>query len=142
MNDNIIYTGVKVPGDASPKIRQAIIGQLVTGLIDLYSSRKTTLMAYPEAMIDQSQTSPVPDILLADPETKLTAVLIEITHTQGVKKDTVKLKELMTEYDVPERFVYDYKLNLWHRYELHDLDVDHSSAYCKTIGCSLSDFLF
>ncbi|TAE30656.1 MAG: hypothetical protein EAZ91_10010 [Cytophagales bacterium] len=137
MNDNIIYMGVN-----APRVHQAIIGQLVTGLTNLYRDRKTTLMAYPEAMIDQSRTSPVPDILLADPETELTAVLIEITHTQGVKKDTIKLKELMTEYDVPEGFVYDYKLDLWHRYELHNLDVDQSSAYCKTIGCSLSDFLF
>jgi hypothetical protein len=138
MNDNqIIYMGVN-----APRIHQAIIAQLVTGLTNLYTSGKSQLMAYPEAMIDQSQTSPVPDILLANPQTELTQVLVEITHTQGVKKDTIKLKELMTEYDVPEGFVYDYKLNLWHRFELHNLDVEHSSAYCRTIGCSLSDFLF
>ena len=124
MNDNIIYMGVN-----APRIHQAVIGQLVTGLINLYRSGKSRLMAYPEAMIDQSQTSPVPDILLANPQTELTEVLIEITHTQGVKKDTQKLKELMTTYDVPEGFVYDYKLDLWHRYELHNLDVEHPSAF-------------
>lgn len=137
MNDNITYMGVN-----APRIHQAVIGQLVTGLINLYRSGKSRLMAYPEAMIDQSQTSPVPDILLANPQTELTEVLIEITHTQGVKKDTLKLKELMTIYDVPEGFIYDYKLDSWHRYELHNLDVDQSTAYCRTIDSSLSDFLF
>jgi hypothetical protein len=137
MQDNIVYMGVN-----APRIHQAIIAQLVTGLTNLYLAGKSRLMAYPEAMIDQSQTSPVPDVLLANPDVELTEVLIEITHTQGVKKDTRKLKELMTNYDVPEGFVYDYKLHLWHRYELHNLDEDQSSAYCKTIGCSLDDFLF
>ncbi len=137
MNENVIYMGVN-----APRIHQAIIAQLVTGLTNLFVSGKSRLMAYPEAMIDQSQTSPVPDILLANPQTELTEVLIEITHTQGVKKDAQKLKELMTTYDVSEGFVYDYKLNLWHRYELHNLDFDQSSSYCHTVGCSLNDFLF
>jgi len=99
-------------------------------------------MAYPEAMIDQSRTSPVPDVLLTDPDTELTEVLIEITHTQGVKQDTKKLKELMTAYDVSEGFVYDYKLDIWHRYELHNLDEEQSSSFCRTIGESLGNFLF
>ena len=137
MNDNIVYMGVN-----APRIHQAIIAQLVTGLMNLYRNRQTRLFAYPEAMIDQSQTSPVPDLLLANPETELTEVLIEVTHTQGVKKDTQKLKELMTTYDVAEGFVYDYKLNIWYRYELDGSDVGEKSSFCKAVGHSLSDFLF
>ena len=56
MNDNIVYMGI-----ASSRIHQAIIAQLVTGLMNLYRNRQTRLFAYSEAMIDQSQTSPVPD---------------------------------------------------------------------------------
>ncbi|MBC7571729.1 MAG: hypothetical protein H7319_18665 [Spirosoma sp.] len=100
MQDNVIFVNVN-----APRIHQAIIAQLVTGLTNLYRNGKTRLMAYPEAMIDQSRTSPVPDVLLADPDTELTEVLIEITHTQGVKQDTRKLKELMTAYDVSEGFM-------------------------------------
>lgn len=66
-------------------------------------------------MIDESQTSPVPDVMLVDTQTDLTMAIVEITHTQGVKKDMQKLKELMAIYDVPEGFVYDYRQNLWHR---------------------------
>lgn len=137
MNDNIVYMGVN-----APRIHQAIIAKLVTGLMNLYRDRQTHLFAYPEAMIDQSQTSPVPDLLLANPETELTEVLIEVTHTQGVKKDTEKLKELMTTYEVPEGFVYDYKLNRWHRYELDGPDSGEESSYCQAVGHSLSEFLF
>ncbi|GAB4014614.1 hypothetical protein EXU85_17965 [Spirosoma sp. KCTC 42546] len=137
MNDNIVYMGVN-----APRIHQAIIAQLVTGLMNLYRNRQTQLFAYPEAMIDQSQTSPVPDLLLANPETELTEVLIEVTHTQGVKKDTQKLKELMTTYDVPEGFVYDYKLNIWHRYELDGPDSGEESSFCQAVGHSLNEFLF
>ncbi|GAB4041487.1 hypothetical protein [Spirosoma jeollabukense] len=137
MNDNIVYMGVN-----APRIHQAIIAQLVTGLMNLYRNRQTRLFAYPEAMIDQSQTSPVPDLLLADPDTELTSVLIEVTHTQGVKKDTQKLKELMVTYEVPEGFVYDYKLNIWHRYELDGPDSGEESSFCKAVNQSLSEFLF
>lgn len=137
MNDNIVYMGVN-----APRIHQAIIAQLVTGLMNLYRNRQTKLFAYPEAMIDQSQTSPVPDLLLADPETELTSVLVEVTHTQGVKKDTQKLKELMTTYEVSEGFVYDYKLNIWYRYELDGPDAGEKSSFCRAVGHSLSEFLF
>ena len=89
MNDNIIYLGVN-----APRIHQAIIAQLITGLTNLYSSGKSRLMAYPEAMIDQSQTSPVPDVLLANPETELTEVLIEVTHTQGGEKRYPEVKRI------------------------------------------------
>ena len=137
MQDNVIYMGVN-----APRIHQAIIAQLVTGLTNLYRNGKTKLIAYPEAMIDQIRTSPVPDVLLANPDTELTEVLIEVTHTQGVKQDTKKLRELMTAYDIPEGFVYAYKLNLWHRYELHNLDEEQSSSFCRTINESLGNFLF
>lgn len=137
MQDNIIYMGVN-----APRIHQAIIAQLVTGVTNLYVQRRTDLFAYPEAMIDQSQTSPVPDVLLANPDTELTAVLIEVTHTQGVKKDVQKLLELMTTYDVAEGFVYDYKLHIWRRFMLNGPVDGETSSFCQALNADLNSFLF
>jgi hypothetical protein len=136
MQDNIVYMGVN-----APRIHQAIIAQLVTGVTNRYMQRQTNLFAYPEAMIDQSQTSPVPDVLLADPDTELTAVLIEVTHTQGVKKDSQKLIELMTTYEVPEGFVYDYKLHLWRCFRLDGPIEGEASSFCQALGIDLNSFL-
>ena len=74
-----------------PKQHQYIIVQLITGLSNLRTDGKTNLVAYPETMIDESQTSPVPDVLLYDHENEKTKVIIEITHTDGVKKDIKKV---------------------------------------------------
>lgn len=137
MQDNIIYMGVN-----APRIHQAIIAQLITGVTNLYMQRKTSLFAYPEAMIDQSQTSPVPDVLLANPETELTSVLIEVTHTQGVKKDVQKLLDLMTTYDVAEGFVYDYKLHIWRHFQLDGPADGEISSYCSVLAIDLNTFLF
>ena len=137
MQDNIIYMGVN-----APRIHQAIIAQLVTGVVNLYVQRKTTLFAYPEAMIDQSQTSPVPDVLIANPESELTVVLIEVTHTQGVKKEVQKLLNLMTTYEVAEGFVYDYKLHIWRRFQLDGPADGEISSYCQALNTDLNTFLF
>ncbi len=91
------------------KQHQYIIMQLITGLSNLRTDGKTNLVAYPETMIDESQTSPVPDVLLYDHENEKTKVIIEITHTYGVKKDVRKVVSLMNDYDVNEGFVYNYK---------------------------------
>lgn len=92
-------------------------------------------------MIDESQTSPVPDVLLLDEETDLVQVIIEITHTQGVKKDLRKLQELMHEYSVPEGFVYDYRLEKWYRYQLATKELKTDEDYCQTININLAELL-
>ncbi len=54
-------------------------------------------------MIDESETSPVLDVMLVNRENDLAEVVIEITHTQGFKKDIQKVKELMEEYSCSRR---------------------------------------
>lgn len=133
MNDNqIIYMGVNGPGIAMSRIHQAIIGRLIYWLTDLYLKNRTELIAYPEAMIDESETSrndryagaglPVPDVMLVNHDTDLTEVIIEVTHTQGVPRDIDKIKNLMQVYQVNEGFVYDYKQKCWHKLRLGELD--------------------
>ena len=137
MNDNqIIYMGVN-----APRIHQAIIGRLIYWLTDLYLKNQTELIAYPEAMIDESETSPVPDVMLVNHDTDLTEVIIEVTHTQGVPKDIEKLKNLMRVYQVNEGFVYDYKQKKWHKFRLGGFDAGESSAFCDAIGKDLSAFV-
>lgn len=137
MNDNqIIYMGVN-----APRIHQAIIGRLIYWLTDLYMKNETELIPYPEAMIDESTTSPVPDIMLINHDTDLTEVIIEITHTQGVPKDSEKLKKLMQVYRVNEGFVYDYKRKQWHKFKLANLEEEELSSFCDAVGQELSPFV-
>ena len=56
-----------------------------------------------------------PDILLYDHKLEKTFLIIEVTHSTGVKKDTAKVLNLMKDYEVQEGFVYDYKKNVWHK---------------------------
>jgi Uma2 family endonuclease len=137
MNDNLIIIGIN-----APRKHQAIIAQLIYGLTDLYRQSKTRLFAYPETMIDEGQTSPVPDVMLVDVDTDLTKAIIEITHTQGVKKDAEKLQTLMSDYDVQEGFVYDYKKGTWRKFDLDKGEIKENPSFCAAIGHDLSTYLF
>lgn len=137
MNDNLIIMGVN-----APRIHQAIIAKLIYGLTDLYLNAQTQLFPYPETMIDESQTSPAPDVMLVHTQTDLTKAIIEITHTQGVKKDAQKLQELMQVYDIPEGFIYDYKLGIWYKYDLQKGEQKENSSWCNAVGVDLAKLLF
>jgi hypothetical protein len=137
MNHNTILMGIN-----APRKHQAIIAQLVYGLTNLYVTGKTRLFAYPKTMIDESQTSPVLDVMLVDMDTDLTKAIIEITHTQGVKKDAQKLQELMADYDVDEGFVYDYKKEVWRKFKLLEGEVKEDPAFCDSASINLDKMLF
>jgi hypothetical protein len=136
MNDNIIIMGIN-----APKEHQAIITRLIHGLADLYLKDKTTLFPYPETMIDESQTSPAPDILLYDHKQEKTVVLIEITHSVGVKKDSSKVQALMNDYDVSEGFIYDYKKRLWYKFDKSKGALIERPSYCDALQVDLNSFL-
>ena len=137
MNDNLVIMGIN-----APRKHQAVITKLIYGLTSLYMQAKTRLFPYPETMIDESQTSPVPDVMLIDVDTDMTLAIIEITHSQGVKKDGKKLWALMRDYDVPEGFVYDYKTAIWLKYDLKKGEIAEKSSFCNAIGEDLNDYLF
>ena len=131
--NNIIYMGVN-----APRIHQEIIAKLVYGVTFFFKNGDTMLFPYPETMIDESETSPVPDVMLVNRENDLAEVIIEITHTQGFKKDVQKVRELMEEYSVPEGFVYDYKLKIWQSVSPKN---NASQSYCEALGYDLNNFL-
>lgn len=132
MTDNVLFMGIN-----APRIHQEIIARLVYVLSDLYYNGKSGLFPYPETMIDEGQTSPVPDVMLVDRKTDLTQVIIEVTHTQGVKKDGRKLLSLMKEYEVPEGFIYDYRQGRWYRFT-PDQTAPTESGYCEVLGQDLA----
>lgn len=125
----------------APKQHQCIIMQLITGLSNLRTDAKTKLVAYPETMIDESQTSPLPDVLLYDHENEKTKVIIEITHTDGVKKDIRKVISLMNDYDVNEGFVYNYKQKKWFKFTLNEGEIVPNTSFCGAVLYDLNTFL-
>lgn len=125
-------------GINAPRIHQEIIAKLVYGVTLFLKNGVTSLFPYPETMIDESETSPVPDVMLVNRENDLAQAIIEITHTQGFKKDVQKVKDLMQEYNVPEGFVYDYKLKIWQSISSKN---NASQSFCEALNYDLNNFL-
>ena len=134
MTENTIYMGVN-----APKIHQRIIGQLMMRLGILYYLEKTIpYEPLPETMIDESQTSPTPDILLFDNENKLNRVIIEISGNTGARRDFEKIKNLMIDYNVSEGFVYNYDTKQWRKYLLDKGEDLSRPSFCEAIGYDLN----
>lgn len=106
-------------GINAPKEHQRIISKLTTGLgILFYHEGRIDLEPLPETMIDEGQTSPVPDVSLYNNKTYQTPVIIEVCHPNGVKNDFKKVQKLIEDFDYGtiEGFVYDYVNNSWQKY--------------------------
>ncbi len=127
-------------GVNAPKEHQRVIRKLIYHLSDLYLKKEILYEPFPETMIDESQTSPTPDILLYDEETRKFVVIIEISATQGFKKDFKKITELCQTYEVLEGFVFDYVSHKWKRYSILSNEAKDSS-YCNTIDQDLEKFV-
>ncbi len=137
MTENTIIMGVN-----APKIHQRIIGQLMMRLGMLYYIDKTiSFEPLPETMIDESQTSPTPDILLFDNERKLNQVIIEISGNTGARRDFEKIKQLMIEYNVPEGFVYNYDSKQWRKYSLENGEDQQNPSFSQSIGLDFNTLL-
>lgn len=135
MQDNLVIMGIN-----SPKEHQAVITRLIHGLADLYLRDNTKLFPYPDTMIDESQTSPAPDILPYDHDREKTMVIIEVTHSAGAKRDAEKVRRLMMDYEVAEGFVYDYKKRIWQRFEEHH-EQPSPGSLSTILGIDLAAFL-
>lgn len=130
-------------GINAPKEHQRIISKLTTGLGSLYyQEQKIDLEPLPETMIDEGQTSPVPDVLLYDNEHQQTPIIIEVCHTTGVKNDTKKIIRLIDEfeYGIEEGFLYDYAAKQWFRYQKGG-DVELGNSYSEILDMDLDKFL-
>lgn len=45
-------------------------------------------------------------------------------------------------YDIPEGFIYDYKLGIWYKYDLQKGEQNESSSWCNAVGVDLAKLLF
>jgi hypothetical protein len=131
-------------GINAPKEHQRIISQLNTGLGNLYYVQgKITLEPLPKTMIDEGQTSPVPDLLLYDNLRGQTPIIIEICHTTGFKNDQKKVVELIenADYGIIEGFIYNYKTPKWWKYIKDEGEISNNAWYSTILQCDLNQFL-
>jgi len=127
-----------------PKAHQRVISKLNSGLGPLYyERRKLHLEPLPETMLNEGEASPVPDLILYDNETRETPIIIEICHTDGLRKDLRKVINLVDEdnYGIREAFVYDYIALKWYRYQKGDGGLTESSSYSELLSMDLNAFL-
>jgi hypothetical protein len=130
-------------GTNSPKPHQRVIAALTAQLWILYRGGRLALEPLPETMLDESETSPTPDLILYDNVREETPVIIEITHTNGVNNDLKKVRRLIdeTEYGIVEGFVYNYKKNEWHKYQKGVGDVLDRPSFCQAINLDLATLI-
>jgi Uma2 family endonuclease len=130
-----------VMGVNAPKEHQATIAELIYGLMSLLRMGKTHLFAYPETMINETATSPTPDILLFDPNAGQNVAIIEVTITANEKKDFKKVKALVDDYELAEGFTYDYRKKSWRKYKSNVGEITENPSFCDSIGYDLNEFL-
>jgi hypothetical protein len=131
-------------GVYAPFEHQRIIAKLTTGLGVLYHYKHSiALEPLPETMIDESQASSVPDVILYDNEAEQTRIIIEVCHTKTLKNDIKKIINLIdnNEYGILEGFVYDYKAHQWYKYRKATGGITDSSAFSDLLQIDLSLFL-
>lgn len=131
----------QIVGVNAPIEHQRVIRKLSGEFHILYKEGKIQLKPFSETMIDSCQTSPAPDVLLWEPAVKKFRVFIEVSTSQGAKKDFRKLIDLMQDYDVPEGFVYDYENRIWFKYLLNKEEIKQDSSFCQTIAYDLNELL-
>ena len=127
-------------GVNAPKEHQRVITRLTARFFHLYETGQIPYEPFPEVMIDESQTSPTPDVLLYDNATFRNMVIIEVAAA-GVRKDFEKTANLVNQYEVPEGFVYNYQKKVWRKYKLGVGEVLENPSFCDTIGYDLNEFV-
>lgn len=131
-------------GVYAPFEHQRIIAKLTTGLGMLYHyEHRIALEPLPETMIDESQVSSVPDLILYDNESEQTRIIIEVCHTKTLRNDIKKIIKLLddNDYGILEGFVYDYKAHQWYKYRKATGGITEDSAYSDLLQIDLSSFL-
>ena len=128
----------------APKEHQRIISKLTTGLGTLYyQQQQISLEPLPETMLDEGQTSPVPDVLLYDNQQHTTPIIIEVCHTSGVRNDTKKIIRLVDEFDygIQEGFLYDYVTQQWQRYRKGKEAMETGVSFSEVLQLDFNTFL-
>ena len=134
----------KEMGIDAPKDHQRAISKLNAGLAILFYREGTIdLEPLPETMIDEGQTSPVPDILLYDNRNAVTPVIIEVSHPTGVRGDFKKVQRLIEEadYGTIEGFVFDYVNRSWRKYAKGKGEVTENPSWSDVLSVDLHEVM-
>ena len=127
-----------------PRIHRRIISKLNSESRWLYQKDKLiNLEPLPETMINESEASPTPDLILIGPDTEFIRVVIEVCHTIGLKNDIRKVIKMLDNelYDIREGFIYDYKTEKWYRYKANTRGLVEESSHSDELGLDLDLFL-
>lgn len=128
-------------GTNAPRAHQRVIARLTTGLYQLYMDGKIKYEPLPETMVEESEASPTPDVILFDNVMQQNIAIVEVTGSPGVRKDFAKIAKVMADYDIPEGFVYDYIKKYWRKYKNGVGEITENSSFCDAIGYDLNEFL-
>jgi len=132
---------IPVMGVNAPKEHQRVIRQLTTGLAVLFTEGRIPYEPFPEVMVDESQTSPTPDVLLFDNQSHQNVVIVEVSGKAAAKKDFSKVMEICDQYEIAEGFVYDYISKKWRKYKYGVGEIINVPSFCESIGYDLNTFL-
>ncbi len=127
-------------GVNAPKDHQRVIVKLTARLYGLYENGLISYEPFSEVMIDESKTSPTPDVLLYDNEHFRNIVIIEVAAA-GFRKDFEKTVGLVDEYDVQEGFAYNYLDGRWRKYSREKGEVFDNPSFCDSICYDLDQFV-
>lgn len=127
-------------GINAPKEHQRVIAKLTARLYGLYENGLISYEPFPEVMIDESKTSPTPDVLLYDNTLFRNLVIIEVAAA-GFRKDFEKTVHLVDEYDVSEGFAYNYLNGQWRKYSREKGEIFDNPSFCDSIGYDLNPFV-
>ena len=128
-------------GVNAPKEHQRVIARLTAELFFLYKKGLVCYEPLPEVMIDESQTSATPDVILFDNKNFTNKVIIEITTPPAFKSDSEKVRLLIEKYEVAEGFIYDHIKKRWKKHKYGRGEIIENPSFCDSIGYDLNTLL-
>lgn len=137
----MMFDGLITLGMNAPRAHQRIIRKLSGELHKLFENGQIILESFPETMIDESKTNPVPDLILVNNEADSVEAIIEITTTVALNKDFEKVIGLVNDYQVSEGFVYNYNKKHWKKYKRGIGEILAQPSFCDSIGFDLNNFV-
>lgn len=130
-------------GINAPRAHQRLIAQLTANLLARFHAGSIAFEPLPETMIDESQSSPVPDIILVDEVNDTVPIIIEKAHGAGVRNDLDTIRHLIstTNYGIQEGFIYDYKRLRWYKFDKNLGDVLSNPSFSTALHLDLNELI-
>jgi hypothetical protein len=132
---------IQFMGVNATREHQRLITKLSAGLYWLFMNGSIKLEPIAEVMLDDTATSPTPDVILTDNVLDKDVVLIEIMGKKAFKSDFSKVQKLVDEYELEEGFAYNYQQKVWKKYKRNIGEITEKPSFCDSIGYDLNEFV-